>query len=206
MVEKSIHITLFDVSIESLKNISDGLHFVLMLLMFSSKDIDTINDLDIYDTYKDLYLSKKELEEKLLQGIQSANGLKARVGAKTSDGTALRVTTQENAFKKTFDKRFAIPLNFDFFRHPVYPYGFKEDLIVRLELNSSEKVVLCTGDTLATYNLSDISLEYDAIFDKLWYATSTGEMYTGTMLIPYTKVTSIIIKHSLKKILSGRLT
>ena len=206
MVEKGIHITLFDVSIESLKNISDGLHFVLMLLMFSSKDIDTINDLDIYDTYKDLYLSKKELEEKLLQGIQSANGLKARVGAKTSDGTALRVTTQENAFKKTFDKRFAIPLNFDFFRHPVYPYGFKEDLIVRLELNSSEKVVLCTGDTLATYNLSDISLEYDAIFDKLWYATSTGEMYTGTMLIPYTKVTSIIIKHSLKKILSGRLT
>ena len=205
MVEKSIHITLFDVSIESLKNISDGLHFVLMLLMFSSKDIDTINDLDIYDTYKDLYLSKKELEEKLLQGIQSANGLKARVGAKTSDGTALRVTTQKNAFKKTFDKRFAIPLNFDFFRHPVYPYGFKEDLIVRLELNSSEKVVLCTGDTLATYNLSDISLEYDAIFDKP-YATSTGEMYTGTMLIPYTKVTSIIIKHSLKKILSGRLT
>ena len=204
MVEKGIHITLFDVSIESLKNISDGLHFVLMLLMFSSKDIDTINDLDIYDTYKDLYLSKKELEEKLLQGIQSANGLKARVGAKTSDGTALRVTTQENAFKITFDKRFAIPLNFDFFRHPVYPYGFK-DLIVRLELNSSEKVVLCTGDTLATYNLSDISLEYDAIFDKP-YATSTGEMYTGTMLIPYTKVTSIIIKHSLKKILSGRLT
>ena len=96
---------------------------MLMLLMFSSKDTDTINDLDIYDTYKDLYLSKKELEEKLLQGIQSANGLKARVGAKKSDGTALRVTTQENAFKKTFDKRFAIPLNFDFFRHPVYPYG-----------------------------------------------------------------------------------
>ena len=123
MVEKGVHITLFDVSIDSLKNISGGLHFVLMLLMFSSKDTDTINDLDIYDTYKDLYLSKKELEEKLLQGIQSANGLKARVGAKKSDGTALRVTTQENAFKKTFDKRFAIPLNFDFFRHPVYPYG-----------------------------------------------------------------------------------
>ena len=97
---------------------------------------------------------------------------------------------QENGIKKTFDKRFAIPLDFDFFRHPVYPYGLKEDLIVRLELNSSEKVVLCTGDTLARYNLSDISLEYDAIFDKP-YATSTGEMYTGTMLIPYTKVTSI---------------
>ena len=63
-------------------------------------------------------------------------------------------------------------------------------MIVRLELNSSEKVILCTGDTSATYKLSDISVEYDAIFDKL-YATMIGEMCTGTMSIPYTKVTLI---------------
>ena len=48
----------------------------------------------------------------------------------------------------------------------MYPYDLEEDLIVRLELNSSEKVILCTGDTSATYKLSDISLEYDAIFDE----------------------------------------
>ena len=40
--------------------------------------------------------------------------------------------TQENTIKKTFDKRFAISLDFDFFKHPVYPHGLKEDLIVRL--------------------------------------------------------------------------
>ena len=100
------------------------------------------------------------------------------------------MTTQENAIKKTFDKRFSIPLDFDFFRHPVYPYGLKEDLIVRLELNSSEKVILCTGDTSATCKLSDFFLEYDAIFDEP-YATTIGSMYTGTKSIPYTKVTSI---------------
>ena len=65
------------------------------VLMLGSKDIDTINNSDIYDTYKDLYLSEKEREEKLLQGIQSANGLKARVGAKKADGTALTVITQK---------------------------------------------------------------------------------------------------------------
>ena len=86
------------------------------------------------------------------------------MGARNSDGTALVVTTQENAIKKTFDKRFAIPLDFDFFKHPVYPYGLKEDLIVRLELNSSEKVILCTGDTSATCKLSEFYLEYDATF------------------------------------------
>ena len=51
-------------------------------LMLGSKNMDTINNSDIYDTYKDLYLSQKEHEGNLLQGIQSTNGLKIRVGAK----------------------------------------------------------------------------------------------------------------------------
>ena len=114
------------------------------------------------------------------------------------------MTTQENAIKETLDKRFAIPLDFDFFKHPVYPYGLKEDLIVRLELNSSEKVILCTGDTNATYKLLEISLEYDAIFDEP-YATSIGEMYTGTTSIPYTKVTSIHYQTLSKKDTSWKI-
>ena len=36
------------------------------VLTLGSKDIDTIKNSAIYDTYKNLYLSKKELEEKLL--------------------------------------------------------------------------------------------------------------------------------------------
>ena len=174
------------------------------VLMLGSKDIDTINNEDIYDTYKDLYLRKKEREEKLPQGMDSANDLKAWVGAKKSDGRALTVTTQENAIKKMFDKQFAISLDFDFFKRPVYSYGLKEDLIVRLELSSSEKVILCTGDTNATYKLSDISLEYDAIFDEP-YATSIGEMYTGTTSIPYTKVTSIHYQTLSKKDITWKI-
>ena len=97
--------------------------------MRGSKETDKINKSDIYDTYKDLYLSEKGREMKLLQGIQSDNELKVRVGAKKSDGTAVTLTTQGNVIKKMLDKRFAIPLDFDFFKHPVYPYGLKEDLI-----------------------------------------------------------------------------
>ena len=48
----------------------------------------------------------------------------------------------------------------------MYPYGLKEDLIVRLELNSSKKSIFCSGDTAATYRVSDISLAYDAIIDE----------------------------------------
>ena len=32
------------------------------VLMLGSKEIDTINNSDIYDTYKDLYLSKKNVK------------------------------------------------------------------------------------------------------------------------------------------------
>ena len=63
-------------------------------------------------------------------------------------------------------------------------------MIVRLELNSSEKVILCAGNTAATYKSSDISLQYDAIFDEP-YVTDIGEMYTGAISILYIKVTSI---------------
>ena len=71
----------------------------------------------------------------------------------------------------------------------MYRYGLKEVLIVRLVSSSSEIAILFTGDTAATYKLSDISLEHDAMFDKP-YATTVGEMYTGTTWILYTKVTS----------------
>ena len=136
-----------------------------------SKEIDVINFASVFDAYKNLYLSKKKREERILQGIQLANGLKALLGAKKSDGTELTLTTQENVIKKAYDKSFEIPLDFDFFKHPVYPSGFEEDLTSMIELNSAKEVILCTGDTNAIYKISDINLEYDCIFD-ISYATS----------------------------------
>ena len=49
------------------------------MLMLGSKNIDTVNNWDVYEMYKDLYLSKKEREEKLLQGIQPVNVIKRRL-------------------------------------------------------------------------------------------------------------------------------
>ena len=159
------------------------------VLMRGSKEIDTVNQSYICDTYKDLYLTKQEREEKLLQGIQSAKDFKARVGATKADGTALTLTKAENAIKKAVSNQCSIPFDFDFFKHPTYPYGLREDLIARLELNSAEKILLASGDTAATYKISDIALEYDAIFD-LDYAVMFQNLYSETS-IPYTKVTAV---------------
>ena len=82
IVSDTVKIT-FDLDIESTdkaRNVVNDVGRTLVkkkVLMLGAKDIDTINNSDIYDTYKDLDLSEKEREKKLLQGIQSANGLKA---------------------------------------------------------------------------------------------------------------------------------
>ena len=60
-------------------------------LMLVSKSIDLINYSDIYNMYKDLYLSEKEHEKKPFQDIQLVNGLKTQVNAKKADCKALAV-------------------------------------------------------------------------------------------------------------------
>ena len=101
--------------------------------MHGSKEVDIINNSDIYDAHKDPCLSEKRPWNKLLQGIQSANGLMARAGAKKAKGPAVKVSNKQKTVKKTFSERFATSLDSDFFKHFVYPYERKEDLIVMLE-------------------------------------------------------------------------
>ena len=133
----------------------------------------------------------KEREKKLVQDIQLWNSLKVQDSIKKKIGTAMIVITQENAIKKNFGKRFPTTLDFEFSKHPVYPYRIKEDLIVRLELNSSEKVILCRGDIAGICKLSCISPEYDAMLEEQ-YVTAVEEFYARTMSILYTKVKSIL--------------
>ena len=72
-----------------------------------------------------------------------------------------------------------------------------------IELNSAKEVILFTGDTIGIYKISDITLEYDAIFDDP-YATSIGKAYIRENLIPYTK--DPLSSNLKKKTLTGKLT
>ena len=95
-------------------------------LSLGSTDIEIIETADIFDIYEDLYLSKIDRDNLLLQSIQSDNGLKARVGGKRSDGTDLTLSTEENAFVRTLGNRFEIPPDIDFLMQPYCPYYLKK--------------------------------------------------------------------------------
>ena len=76
----NLNITLKDKTRSVLNNVGRAL-MKKKVLMLGSKEIDAINNTDTYDTYKDFYLSEKECEKKLLQGMQLVSGLRAWVGA-----------------------------------------------------------------------------------------------------------------------------
>ena len=63
--------------------------------MPGSKENLAIKKLNIYDNYKNFYLSQ-EFEEKPLQEVQSANFLRAQVGALKTGDTAITVTASKN--------------------------------------------------------------------------------------------------------------
>ena len=117
-------------------------------LTLGSIEIETIENCDIFDTYKDLFLTKRENMH--FQGIQPKNGLDARLDAKKSDGTDLTLSTAENAVKTTLGNRFMIPLDFEFFKQSISPFYLDEKLFVTIELNKSGKI-MHTSDDAATY-------------------------------------------------------
>ena len=160
-------------------------------LQAGSKTLEQINNAYIYDVYQDLFIPEvKSKKYRLLKGIQNEPGRKARVGATKDDGTALTVTKEENAIAKTWSNKFCIPLDFEFFNQPIYPYGLEDKLVVRLTLNSAENVILVAGDAKASYTISDICLEYDVINDKA-YGEALYEQHREGTNIPYNRITCV---------------
>ena len=75
-------------------------------------------------------------------------------------------------------------------------------MVTGLELNF-EKVNFCSGDNAPTDKLSDITLEYDTIFDK-HYATKIVQLSAGAMLIPYPKITSVYYQKPSMKVINWK--
>ena len=57
--------------------------------------------------------------------------------------------------------------------------------------------MLCSNDALATYTISDLALEYDAIIDAGY--TEKVSVAQGQSSYPYTRVTRLILPDTWKK-------
>ena len=89
-------------------------------------------------------MDKHKKENALLQGIQDADGLKARIGSKKTDSTAF--TAEQTAIATTLGNRFSIPLDFAIFNAILNPFSLREDIVARITLASPSKVLLVKDD------------------------------------------------------------
>ena len=81
-----------------------------------------------------------------------------------------------------------IPLDFEFFKQPIFPFYLDEKLFVTIELNKSGKI-MHTSDDAATYKITDIALEYDVIIDSDY--TEKVSAAQANSSYPYTRITRL---------------
>ena len=132
-------------------------------IKWGTKSVLNINNYDVLNSYKDLWLTSNQRANSIRRGIQSTNLSKLRSGA--TSGTAKASDTR---LKRIFGHNYEFLSDCTFLtdQHPFYPYIYKEDIEIDLYFQKSSLLINSTDVEVVTdYNLSNISFEYDAIYE-----------------------------------------
>ena len=159
-------------------------------LKFNGKPATVINEFDEYKLYTDLWLSKGDRKHRILHGIQETVGLKHRIGAKkaAAGGDLENVTEEQKAIAKAYGNTFYIPLDDELFNDvsPFCPYSISDSVIIEMKLAEAKDVVL-SADKTASYELTDLHLEWDGITDTA-LAREVASLYQGGFGVHYERV------------------
>lgn len=185
-------------------------------LLFNGKRAMEYVEYGEYKLYRDLWLTKGERKERILQGIQDVTSLKYRIGAKKdAAGAALTgVSDNAKAIKTVYENLFYIPLDDELFTDvtPFSPIGLNDNVTIRLEFAEARDVVK-SSDQDASYEIQDMHLEWDSIIDRgltseieSMYQSGFGVLYDRVQLLrkePHNKSESLInvnIRESLRSL------
>lgn len=150
-------------------------------IRFNGKRATIINEHNEYKLYTDLWLTKAQRKDRILQGIQEPLGLKHRIGAKKDkNGAALTgVTNEQRALAAAYGSTFYIHLDDELFTDisPFCPYYISDNVTIELKLAEAKDVVI-SSDSDASCSISDIHLEFDGI-KHAELAKDIGPMYSS---------------------------
>jgi hypothetical protein len=150
---------------------------------WGTKSLLNINNFDVLQNYRDLWLTSHQRLNLVRRGIQSPNLSKLRSGA----SSALTTDANEVRLNRIFGNRYEIPLDFSFLtdQHPFYPYIYKEDVEIDLYFQKASLVINSGTTTVVTdYNLSNICLEYDSVCEPQ-VANQIAQMSDSSFGITY---------------------
>ena len=152
-------------------------------IKWGTKSLLNINNFDVLQTYKDLWLTSYQRLNMVRRGIQTPSLSKLRSGA----SSAVTTDANENRLSRIFGNKYEIPLDFTFLtdQHPFYPYIYKEDIEIDLYFQKASLVINSGTTTVVTdYNLSNICLEYDSVYEPQ-LANQIAQMSDSTFGITY---------------------
>ena len=176
MIPNSLKLT-FDFDLKSSLNTSYIVNdlgkclITKMTISFNGKEIQSIQDFDIWQLYNDQWLSKKQREIRVEQGIDDEGNVnKIRVKSYKAEAAG---SNQDNAIAKAYGNRFSIPLSefFELTKHLPY-VNFDDRLCFELHFAPYANVIKDSGSgTTAkvpdgSYKISNIALEFDKIVDE----------------------------------------
>ena len=131
-----------------------------LVMKLEGNEIISIDDCDIFYSYYDCWKSTTERRNAVFQGIIEAGGqtektIKHRISANDAN---------DKTVASIFDNKFCIPLDFEILESglPLYQYGLGSRLTYELTFADYSDVIKAS-DPDASYTISNISLEFDAV-------------------------------------------
>ena len=148
------------------QNVSRALidHFVVK---HAGTTVQDTNGYDIYEIFKDLFLSTDEREEMLLERIQTTkfNKIRCDAGDKATSGADV-----ENAIESVYKNKYKINLDHQILTDhgAFYPQAFYNDLTFELTLAPAAQVVRGSDTTKLVYKLKISNSNMRSFEANLW--------------------------------------
>ena len=134
------------------------------VIKISGNEVMSINDSDVFNYYGDLWKTASERKNDQYQGIDTSgnrNTTRIFMDAANKDETVAADKTIADAFGNCF----YIPLDFELLESHMlfYQSALGDRLEYELTFNDYSCVIQATGDADASYDIENISLDYDIV-------------------------------------------
>ena len=158
------------------------------VIKISGNEVMSVDDSDVFNCYGDLWKTKKERKNDQYQGIDTSgnqNTTRIGIGAGNKDETF----AADKAIADAFGNRFYIPLDFELLEGhmPFYQSALGYRLEYELTFNDCSRAIRSTGDANASYDIENISLEYE-IVTQPELARMIAYQYNGRLAILYDRI------------------
>ena len=126
-----------------------------------------LNNAYLYNTYKDLWLTKYERKNRVINGLQDVNLRKLRSDLKTRFVPSLPYMQVQ----KVYGKRYLIPIDFEMITDHMPMSGclLDSEITFEIKINSVKNILNYANAETANFELKNICLEFETIKDSTLY-------------------------------------